>query len=201
MAKVKAENPELSEADLMVQVSDCVKQAEAARKGQAAERLNEFPCEMLADQLVHRPGLPRIPPLQGAGAEQPRCVDDFPNYYKFFGREPPLPEEIEEEDHEVIRRPERYPGHAKSHPFPPPHPRQRPNLPWPSPGFVCNHETAFFDHLWRPWAFDPRNNTLFDYHMGVFEDLHTGQMYQVHPPRYRDHELRLVRRHHPNDHY
>ncbi|KAF3032894.1 hypothetical protein E8E11_003174 [Didymella keratinophila] len=72
MAKVKAENPELSEADLMVQVSDRVKQAEAARRGRAAERLNEFPYEMLANQLVHRPGFPRIPPLQGPGAEPPR---------------------------------------------------------------------------------------------------------------------------------
>ncbi|KAJ4380569.1 hypothetical protein N0V86_003928 [Didymella sp. IMI 355093] len=72
MARVKAENPELSEADLIVQVSDRVKQAEAARKGRAAERLNEFPYEMLGDQLAHRPGFPRLPPLRGAVAEPPR---------------------------------------------------------------------------------------------------------------------------------
>ncbi|KAJ4329868.1 hypothetical protein N0V87_010496 [Didymella glomerata] len=72
MARVKAGNPELSEADLMVQVSARVQQAEAARRGRAVERLNEFPYKMLADQLVHRPGFPRIPPLQGADAEPPR---------------------------------------------------------------------------------------------------------------------------------
>jgi hypothetical protein len=91
MAKVKAENPELSEADLMVEVSDRVKQAEAARRGRAAERLNEFPYEMLANQLVHRPGFPRIPPLQGAGAEPPRYVDPFPNYLEIFGQDIPHP--------------------------------------------------------------------------------------------------------------
>ncbi|KAF1923925.1 uncharacterized protein M421DRAFT_301329 [Didymella exigua CBS 183.55] len=74
MAKVRVENPELSEADLMVQVSDRVKKAEAARKGRAAERLNEFPYEMLGDQLAHRPGYPIIPPPRGIVAEEPRAL-------------------------------------------------------------------------------------------------------------------------------
>lgn len=37
MAKVRAENPGLSDADLMVKVSDRVKQAEDARRGRAAD--------------------------------------------------------------------------------------------------------------------------------------------------------------------
>lgn len=75
MAKVRAENPELSEADLMVEVSDCVKQTEAVHRGRAAARLNEFPYEMLANQLVHRPGFPRVPPI--GMADPPRYVDHF----------------------------------------------------------------------------------------------------------------------------
>ena len=50
MAQVRADNPDLSDADLMIQVSDRVKQAEAARKGRAAAVLNEFPQHMVRDQ-------------------------------------------------------------------------------------------------------------------------------------------------------
>ncbi|XPS98048.1 RBR-type E3 ubiquitin transferase [Ascochyta lentis] len=57
MAKVKAENPTLSDADLMVEVSDRVKQAELARRGQAAQRLNRFPFHMVGPLLAHRDGL------------------------------------------------------------------------------------------------------------------------------------------------
>ncbi|XPS75155.1 RBR-type E3 ubiquitin transferase [Ascochyta lentis] len=57
MAKVKAENPTLSDADLMVEVSDRVKQAELARRGRAAQRLNRFPFHMVGPLLAHRDGL------------------------------------------------------------------------------------------------------------------------------------------------
>ncbi|KAJ8118241.1 hypothetical protein OPT61_g745 [Boeremia exigua] len=56
MAQVRAENPDVSDADLMVQVSNRVKRAEAARKERAGERLNEFPYEMLGGELAHRHG-------------------------------------------------------------------------------------------------------------------------------------------------
>jgi hypothetical protein len=200
MAKVKAENPELSEADLMVEVSDRVKQAEAARRGRAAERLNEFPYEMLANQLVHRPGFPRIPPLQGAGAEPPRYVDPFPNYLEIFGQDIPHPiGERGEEDRQVFRGP--YRGHEEPDPFPPPHLHQHPTFPPPGPEFVYDHETGMFKYLWRPVIFNPWNNTLFDYRRGVLHDLRTDQLFQFRPPIYRNPDQRFIRRDHPNDHY
>lgn len=53
MAKVRAENPDLSDADLMIQVSDRVKKAEQSRKVNALAEANEFPYHMV-DGLVQR---------------------------------------------------------------------------------------------------------------------------------------------------
>lgn len=72
MAKVKAENPDLSDADLMVQVSNRVKQAELARRGQAVERQNAFPYHMVGDRIAPRPGIP--------GAAPPPLVRPPPRY-------------------------------------------------------------------------------------------------------------------------
>ncbi|KAI8936332.1 hypothetical protein NX059_006747 [Plenodomus lindquistii] len=52
--KLRAENPDLSEADLMVQVSDQVKQVEQQRKGRAAAEVDVFPYHMVGDQLQNR---------------------------------------------------------------------------------------------------------------------------------------------------
>jgi TRIAD3 protein (E3 ubiquitin-protein ligase RNF216) len=65
MAKVRADNPGLSDADLMVKVSDRVKQAEDARKGQAQARANAFPYHMVDDQLQHRVAPPPPPMIPG----------------------------------------------------------------------------------------------------------------------------------------
>ena len=203
MAKVKAENPELSEADLMIQVSDRVKRAEAARKGRAAERLNEFPFEMLADQLVHRPGFPRVPPLPGAGAEPPRYVDDFPPNYELFGRGSPLPEESEEQDHQVIRGP--HPAYAEPDPFYHPYPRRHPTpVPFHNPpgrGFVYNDNIMMFTHIRERLIFNPWDNILFDPRTMVGQDMHTGEVFPVLPPIYRNPAQRFDLRHHPNDRY
>lgn len=65
MAQARAENPDLSDADLMIQVSDRVKQAEAARKGRAAAVLNELPPHMARDQHARRHDVPEgyVPPF------------------------------------------------------------------------------------------------------------------------------------------
>lgn len=43
MAKVRADNPSLADADLMIKVSDRVKQAEDARRGRAVADAQAFP--------------------------------------------------------------------------------------------------------------------------------------------------------------
>lgn len=65
MAQVRAENPDLSDADLMIQVSDRVKQVEAARKGRAAAVLNELPQHMVRDQHARGHNFPEgyVPPF------------------------------------------------------------------------------------------------------------------------------------------
>ncbi len=65
MAKVRADNPGLSDADLMIQVSDRVKQAENARRGVAAQDANAFPFQMVGDVLRHRNGHPPMPMAGG----------------------------------------------------------------------------------------------------------------------------------------
>ncbi|KAH9865798.1 hypothetical protein J1614_009385 [Plenodomus biglobosus] len=54
IAKLRAEKPDLSEADLMVKVSDRVKEAEEARKGRAAADADLFPFHMVGDRLQNR---------------------------------------------------------------------------------------------------------------------------------------------------
>ncbi|KAL6706833.1 hypothetical protein ACN47E_005169 [Coniothyrium glycines] len=63
MAKVRADNPELSEADLMIKVSDQVKQAEDRRRGVANTDANAYPHPFVNNQVPHR----WIPDIQ-AGA-------------------------------------------------------------------------------------------------------------------------------------
>jgi TRIAD3 protein (E3 ubiquitin-protein ligase RNF216) len=70
MAKVRADNPGLSDADLMIKVSDRVKQAEDARKGQAIARANAFPYHMVENQLRHR-----VQPLAGPRLNLPAQID------------------------------------------------------------------------------------------------------------------------------
>jgi TRIAD3 protein (E3 ubiquitin-protein ligase RNF216) len=54
MAKVRADNPGLADADLMIKVSDRVKQAEDARKGRAQVEAIGFPYHMVNDRLQQR---------------------------------------------------------------------------------------------------------------------------------------------------
>jgi TRIAD3 protein (E3 ubiquitin-protein ligase RNF216) len=55
MAKVRAENPDLSDADLMIQVSDRVKKAEQSRKVTAVAEAHEFPYHMVDGFVQRRP--------------------------------------------------------------------------------------------------------------------------------------------------
>jgi TRIAD3 protein (E3 ubiquitin-protein ligase RNF216) len=60
MAKVRADNPDLSDADLMVKVSDRVKQAEDARKGRATVEAQAFPYHIVGEQLRRAPIEPPV---------------------------------------------------------------------------------------------------------------------------------------------
>ncbi|CAN9187989.1 unnamed protein product [Alternaria alternata] len=71
MAKVRADNPDLSDADLMVQVSDRVKQAEDARKGRATAEAQAFPYHMVGEQLRHAPVGPPLPAIPAFGRPPP----------------------------------------------------------------------------------------------------------------------------------
>jgi TRIAD3 protein (E3 ubiquitin-protein ligase RNF216) len=55
MAKVRADNPGVSDVDLMVKVSDRVKQAEEARRGQVQAEAQAFPYHMVGNQLQRVP--------------------------------------------------------------------------------------------------------------------------------------------------
>ncbi|USP74472.1 E3 ubiquitin-protein ligase RNF216 [Curvularia clavata] len=71
MAKVRADNPGLSDADLMVKVSDQVKQAEEARRGQVQAEAHAFPYHMVEhqpQQPLHQAFQPRPAPQPGAVA-------------------------------------------------------------------------------------------------------------------------------------
>ncbi|KAI4946320.1 hypothetical protein J4E86_009025 [Alternaria arbusti] len=61
MAKVRVDNPGLSDADLMVKVSDRVKQAEDTRKGRAGIEAQAFPYHMVGEQLRRAPMVPPVP--------------------------------------------------------------------------------------------------------------------------------------------
>ncbi|KAF3000114.1 hypothetical protein E8E13_004000 [Curvularia kusanoi] len=99
MAQVRAANPNLSDADLMIQVSDRVKQSEAARKGRAAQQVNEFPYHMVGDRLAHRHDFPadrphgRIGRLQVAPMLDPLGLDE-PRQFRFY--DPFLVDNMEE---------------------------------------------------------------------------------------------------------
>jgi len=77
MAKVRTDNPGLSDADLMVKVSDRVRQAEDKRKGQAIAEAQRFPYHMVGDELR------RFPLPQAVGPIQPPPVLQYvpPNYH------------------------------------------------------------------------------------------------------------------------
>ncbi|OAG12700.1 uncharacterized protein CC84DRAFT_1171377 [Paraphaeosphaeria sporulosa] len=68
LAKAKAENPELSEADLMIQVSDRVKQSEQQRLGRAQEAVRAFPYHMVGGALINRAPLAAPAPAAAAAA-------------------------------------------------------------------------------------------------------------------------------------
>lgn len=71
MAKVRAEHPDLSDADLMIQVSDRVKQAEKSRKANALVEANGFPYHMVDGLVQRRPRLAGIPHIVGRGMIHP----------------------------------------------------------------------------------------------------------------------------------
>jgi hypothetical protein len=86
MGKVRTDNPDISDADLMIKVSDCVKQAEDARKGQAQAHANAFPYHMVDNQLQQRMGQipppppPVVPGYRGVFPMQPPVAQYVPVY-------------------------------------------------------------------------------------------------------------------------
>jgi TRIAD3 protein (E3 ubiquitin-protein ligase RNF216) len=133
MAKVRADHPDLSDSDLMIKVSDRVKKAEDARKGQAQERAEAFPYHMVENELRPRPhvhGGPApqpqyvhpqafapfpfvqafVPPLVQPPVQPPQLIPQLPpHYYNAFGPAP--------------QPPQQYVSHHGFQPLPPfPHP-------------------------------------------------------------------------------
>jgi TRIAD3 protein (E3 ubiquitin-protein ligase RNF216) len=100
MAKVRAENPGVSDADLMIQVSDRVKNAEDARKGRARAEVNAFPYHMVNDQLQRRlplafaqlgqPPAPAQPPVNQYVPVHPYPVAAVPAFNQPVGHPVPM---------------------------------------------------------------------------------------------------------------
>ncbi|KAF1951495.1 hypothetical protein CC80DRAFT_424773 [Byssothecium circinans] len=86
-AKVQAENPNISEADLTIQVSDRVKQAEQSRQGRAQADHVRFPYHMAGGALVNAPA-PQPPPVVG---REGQVLREFPNIFMPFHGPGPLP--------------------------------------------------------------------------------------------------------------
>jgi TRIAD3 protein (E3 ubiquitin-protein ligase RNF216) len=84
MAKVRLDHPNLSDADLMVKVSDRVKQAEDARKGRATVEAQAFPYHMVGEQLRRAPAVPPVAAMPAhlhpppANLAQDRYVNPHP---------------------------------------------------------------------------------------------------------------------------
>lgn len=185
MAKVRSENPGLSDADLMVQVSDCVKQAEARRRGRAADRLNDFPYEMHGDQLAHRFGFPGVPPPRAAEGQPPRYVNPFHDF-----DHPPLPCLPEDRPHHRIYgeddEDERDLGGPRRDdydlddpfPFQPPardppfHPQWRLH---PPENYVPDPRSRLFRHPFFDVYFDPYRACFYDFHSRTLQDALTGR--------------------------
>ena len=207
MAQVKAENPGLSEADLMVQVTDRVKRAETARRGRAAERLNEFPYEMLGDQLVNRPGFLGVaPPPPRAAAQPARYVDHFLPNVEEIDYPPPFDYEDEEGQGNVEPAPED-PNVEELRPQPhQQHPHQAHRYPfrYPAPpGYMFDRRYGiFFEPRHGIW-FDPRNAQFYDIALNLGYDGRTRQYFPI-IPHGRDHRHCQHQRCqclHPNFHY
>jgi TRIAD3 protein (E3 ubiquitin-protein ligase RNF216) len=63
MAKAKSDNPGMTDADLMIEVSDRVKRLEEARRGQAQAQHAAFPWHMQGGELVNGPAPAPVPQL------------------------------------------------------------------------------------------------------------------------------------------
>lgn len=88
-AKIRAENPDISDADLMIQVSDRVKRAENSRRGRAQADHDRFPFHMAGGVLREGPAdrqarmaLPARP--ERAAAVVPQYVQNI-NPIMFLG--------------------------------------------------------------------------------------------------------------------
>lgn len=168
MAQVRAENPEVSDADLMVQVSNRVKQAEAARRERAGERLNEFPYEMVGDQLAHRHGFagPAVP-LYAAGQDPQQYVFPFRHDQQYHHPFQPFFEEEAGHQGDVYAGPdERYLRHLQAHlePF---------DFPWHFPPPHCyefDRRLRIFCHPFKEIHFDPHTGEFYDYEFRVIYD-------------------------------
>ena len=91
MTKVRAENPNLSDADLMVKVSDQVKQVEDARRGRVAADANAFPYHMVDDVLARRDFQPRGEPQVHPPRPPPVGMQPFAPYMHNLPAAAPAP--------------------------------------------------------------------------------------------------------------
>ena len=201
MSQVKAENPDLSDADLMVQVSDRVKQAEAARRGRAADRVNEFPYELLRGQLVNGPGFLGVvpPPPRAVARPPPRYVDRFPDVEDF---EHPLPLAIEDEVEQqaVAEAAHEEPDLEDLQPYPLRPLRYPVRYPHPS-GYVFDRRYGMFHGSHSGIWFDPYNAHFYDLTINLGYDYRTGGYFPIIPPVCDQCHHQHCHHQHPNFHY
>ncbi|KAH8730998.1 hypothetical protein GQ44DRAFT_370135 [Phaeosphaeriaceae sp. PMI808] len=132
MAKVRADNPGLSDTDLMIEVSDRVKQAEDARKGQAQAHADAFPYHMVNNHLLPR----AVHPPAYQAYQPPAHIPHVAQYVPHLGPVPPffVPQPLQRLEHfeppDYLQRPHYPPQHLQPlqplHPLHPPQPLQRP---------------------------------------------------------------------------
>ncbi|KAH6614968.1 hypothetical protein C7974DRAFT_319627 [Boeremia exigua] len=185
MAQIRAEDPTLSDADLMIQVSDRVKQGEAVRRERANERLNEFPYAMVGDRLAYRnadraggglvprPERHQYVPLPFPDVEQYRYP--FP---------PPLYDEIDAEwgfgDDPGYFEPgidhlDPYHAPALHRPF------HRPWLIPPPRDYVFDRHLNLFRHPFRERYYDPHNSHFYFLDLGIVYDAEAEQWFRIEP--------------------
>lgn len=196
MAQVRAENPSVSDADLMIQVSDRVKQAEATRRGRAAERLNEPPLQMVGNRLAHRDDLP-----------EERYVFPFPDIHHRNRLFPIVIGDRVEIAEPALYRPHGMEPNGEVRGFGLRLHIHDPFLVPPAPPYVFDHRHQILQPARDRNDFDPQPGLLYNPRTGIAGDAHSRRTFRVPLRRdqlgYQQHYFchQRHRRQHPNLQY
>ena len=181
MAKVKAENPNLADADLMIQVSDRVKKVELERRVQAIDRMNAFPYHMVGEQLVYRPG------GLGGAPQPPRAIVRPPPQYVFHipnveEHRRPFPARNEgravEEEMQAIHDEPDFEGLLPHLHYPPHYPICFP----PPPGLAWGFRSQGFFNPVSQQFLGPHASFPFNFYDAVGYGAHLRQFFPFRPP-------------------